>query len=270
MWSKGSRRRNLITQANHARDAGQWERAANLYRSSLSLDPGNAAIWVQYGHALKESGNVAKAEEIYRRALSYAPKCADTHLQLGHALKLQGRMREAEVSYLRAFVLDPALMGPQQELAGLGWRKETLDKFGTPATTPPAKESGEATGPMSRLALADRAREAGRWGEAARLYRKALDRNPMRIETWIRYGHVLKEGGRLAEAEEAYRTAMDIEFGSADAHFHFGQVLHKLGNMEAAQGAYLRAFVLEPALAMRETEALDWSESEKKELMRLL
>jgi tetratricopeptide (TPR) repeat protein len=121
------RKPSVITLADRARDARQWELAAQLYRRSLDRDPRSPLIWVQYGHALKESGELrdpdklAQAEIAYRRALSLDPSAADSHLQLGHVLKLQGKTNEAEAAYLRAFALDPAMPYPLQELRGLGW-----------------------------------------------------------------------------------------------------------------------------------------------------
>ena len=80
--------------------------AAASYRASLEVNPRLADIWVQYGHALKESSRVADAEMAYRKALELDEQ-ADTHLQLGHALKLRGLTEEAKASYLRAVNLDP-------------------------------------------------------------------------------------------------------------------------------------------------------------------
>src|SRR5207249_799806 len=57
----------------------------------------------------------------------------------------------------------------------------------------------------SVIARADRAREAGQWDAAARLYRTALDRNARKPAIWIQYGHALKELGDLRGAEAAYR-----------------------------------------------------------------
>src|SRR6516164_11463620 len=109
---------DLITLADHARDARQWERAAQLYRKALDRDPSNPPIWVQYGHALKESGELrdpeklAQAELAYRRALSLDPVMADTYLQLGHVLKLQGKIEDAQAAYLRASVVTPSASDP--------------------------------------------------------------------------------------------------------------------------------------------------------------
>jgi GT2 family glycosyltransferase/glycosyltransferase involved in cell wall biosynthesis/tetratricopeptide (TPR) repeat protein len=120
-------RPSAVTLGDRARDAGQWELAAKLYGKGLDRDPRNPAIWVQYGHSLKESGELrdpgklARAESAYRTALSLEPGAADPHLHLGHVLKLQGKTDEAEAFYLRALVLDPSMPYPLQELSGLGW-----------------------------------------------------------------------------------------------------------------------------------------------------
>jgi lipopolysaccharide biosynthesis protein len=118
---------DVVTLADRARDERQWERAARLYRKALNQNPLNPPIWVQYGHALKESGELrdpeklAQAEVAYRTALSLDPGVADTYLQLGHVLKLQGKTEEAQAAHLRAFATDPATPYPLRELRELGW-----------------------------------------------------------------------------------------------------------------------------------------------------
>jgi glycosyltransferase involved in cell wall biosynthesis/Tfp pilus assembly protein PilF/SAM-dependent methyltransferase len=106
---------------DRARDVRDWARAVRHYQAALKQDPGDFPIWVQYGHALKESGQVKEAESAYRKSIELACDIADTHLQLGHVLKMQGRKEEAASAYLRAVVLDPALHRALVELLGLGW-----------------------------------------------------------------------------------------------------------------------------------------------------
>jgi tetratricopeptide (TPR) repeat protein len=97
--------------------------AARYYRKALDQEPANSPIWVQYGHALKESGNAFEAENAYRKSLELEPNVADTHLQLGHALKIQDRRIEAGAAYVRALALDPGLDDASFELEGLGWSR---------------------------------------------------------------------------------------------------------------------------------------------------
>lgn len=89
------------------RDQRLWRDARTAYRQALRLEPSLAGIWVQYGHACKESGDFGEAEKAYRTALDLDPNVADTHLQLGHLLKVVGRREEARKAYHLAQALDP-------------------------------------------------------------------------------------------------------------------------------------------------------------------
>jgi tetratricopeptide (TPR) repeat protein len=126
------RKRDIIAVANRARDAGEWGLAAQLYRKALDRDSHNPPIWVQYGHALKESGErrdpdkPAQAGAAYRRALSLDPGVADTYLRLGHVLKLQGKTDEAHACYVHALALDTSMPYPLYELGALGWSEPAL------------------------------------------------------------------------------------------------------------------------------------------------
>ncbi|MBV8482633.1 MAG: glycosyltransferase, partial [Verrucomicrobia bacterium] len=116
-------RSRFVSRADRARDSRDWVSAARFYQRALDQNPDNAPIWVQYGHALKESGKLQEAEAAYRRSLELAPDVADTHLQLGHVLKIQGRKIEASAAYLRALVLDPKMDHASFELRNLGWTR---------------------------------------------------------------------------------------------------------------------------------------------------
>ncbi len=115
------RRNPEFWRGNRARDRRRWKEAAGHYEKALAVEPERVAIWVQYGHALKESGDSVAGENAYRRAIALAPAIADTHLQLGHALKLQGRTDEAAAAYLDALSLDPELHAAALELFNFGW-----------------------------------------------------------------------------------------------------------------------------------------------------
>jgi len=168
------RKQSFVDLADQARDAGQWEFAAQLYRQALDRDPHKPPIWVQYGHALKESGELrdpdklAQAELAYRRALSLDSGAADTYLQLGHAQKLQGKTEEAQAAYLSAFTLDPSMPYPLEELGALGWpagQLAELQRLTEPEPPPPPVKLPEMPNAPDRQRLADLLRDE--YGEAA-------------------------------------------------------------------------------------------------------
>lgn len=112
--------RTLLQAADRARDARAWPEASLRYREAIMRAGDRADLWVQYGHALKESGYVVDAELAYRQAISRAPDMADTHLQLGHALKLLDRRAEAIRAYRDALRLDRHNHQAIDELMHLG------------------------------------------------------------------------------------------------------------------------------------------------------
>ena len=108
-----------IAIGDEARDRRDWEAAAAAYRAAVEADPSLKDIWVQYGHALKESGRAPEAEAAYRQALALDAGIADTHLQLGHVLKLQRRFTEAMACYLTCADLAPEMEEATREALGL-------------------------------------------------------------------------------------------------------------------------------------------------------
>ncbi|HVT30083.1 MAG TPA: FkbM family methyltransferase [Lacipirellulaceae bacterium] len=117
---KKKRINRLVARGDRAREQKNWTTASYFYKRALKVDPGLTPIWVQYGHAQKESGHLRQAELAYRKALAQNSSCADSHLQLGHVLKLQARQLEAVGAYFSAHVLDPQLSDARAELLELG------------------------------------------------------------------------------------------------------------------------------------------------------
>jgi glycosyltransferase involved in cell wall biosynthesis len=116
---------SLIASGDSYRDARNWLAAAEHYRAALDVDSRLAHIWVQYGHALKETRQLEAAEEAYHRALSIED-LADTHLQLGHLHKIMGHRRQAESDYLRALERQPGFADARAELGRFGWNSSRL------------------------------------------------------------------------------------------------------------------------------------------------
>lgn len=117
----------MVAAGDGARDARDWATAADHYRQALDASPAMAPIWVQYGHALKESGRLDEARTAYHRALGLAPEVADTHLQMGHAAKLAGQLDEAAACYAQALSLAPGHDDALRELHALSLRGVRVD-----------------------------------------------------------------------------------------------------------------------------------------------
>ena len=105
------------------RGRGDWASAIPEYQAALDVDPISpkaSPIWVQLGHALKETGQLEAAGEAYERARKLTPDSSDVHLQIGHLLKIRGQIAAARASYLHAYHLDQNNTDVQFELEALG------------------------------------------------------------------------------------------------------------------------------------------------------
>jgi glycosyltransferase involved in cell wall biosynthesis len=111
--------RQAVARGDTHRGARDWPAAHQAYAEALALNPNLQPIWVQLGHAAKESGDSFGAEAAYRKAIELNPQDADAHLQLGHALKLRGLLLAAIESYGQALALDPELGDARLEIAAL-------------------------------------------------------------------------------------------------------------------------------------------------------
>jgi tetratricopeptide (TPR) repeat protein len=94
------------TRANRARDVCQWELAARFYADDLHRDSCDPAIWIQFGHALKEARRLSEAETAYRAAVILSGATIDALLSLAHALILQQKRPEAIKIYTQALDLE--------------------------------------------------------------------------------------------------------------------------------------------------------------------
>lgn len=108
--------KKALAEGDASRDARNWQAARDAYSRALLLDNSLQHVWVQLGHATKESGDNHGAEAAYRKAIDLRPDDADAHLHLGHVLKLRGLIPGAIESYARALLLDPDLIDARAEL----------------------------------------------------------------------------------------------------------------------------------------------------------
>ena len=92
--------------ANGARDVCQWEFAARFYADDLNRNSCDPAIWIQFGHALKEARRLSEAETAYSTAVKLDEATIDALLSLGHVLTLQQKPAEAARIYTQTLDLE--------------------------------------------------------------------------------------------------------------------------------------------------------------------
>jgi glycosyltransferase involved in cell wall biosynthesis len=79
-----------IRSADGARSRSDWITAARHYKAALSITPALPHIWMQLGHAAKESGRISDATNAYEQAALLSEGDPEPHMFLGHMAKRLG------------------------------------------------------------------------------------------------------------------------------------------------------------------------------------
>ena len=125
--------RNVVREADVARDSRLWQKAADFYDEHLQANPEDTGIWVQAGNCLKEAGVYREAAKRYQKALELSPDDSDIHLQRGHLLKVMGRTGEAIESYKRSVECNPGNRDAVIELVAAGAAGDVFSDFSAEA-----------------------------------------------------------------------------------------------------------------------------------------
>ena len=106
--------------AVQAEEAGEKQRAIELYEQILALDPAYAAACINLGTVYFHLRQFGRAEEFYSRATEIDPGYVLAYFDLGNVLDELERLEESIAAYQRAVTLSPALRRrPLQSGAGL-------------------------------------------------------------------------------------------------------------------------------------------------------
>lgn len=144
----------LVSRADACRERRDWIAAEDYYRRALELRPERAAIWIQRGHALKESGNGREGLACYLHADRLDPSNSDTALQIGHVYKLLASPGDAVTWYERAARCSPCQLDAITELEHLGYPTGSL-RYLMDHAEPDRSGESEPNGPRQRIVFWD-------------------------------------------------------------------------------------------------------------------
>ncbi len=92
-------------------------------------------------------------------------------------------------------------------------------------------------------------RQAGKLGEAERLYRRVIEAQPDNWEAHNNLGNVLADLGDFDRAAASLQRAVALNPGYALGHNNLGTVLREQGRLDQAVAAYRRALAIDPDLS---------------------
>jgi len=110
------RKKWLIAMGDRFRGRRDWLKSAHHYQQALRLDPDMRPIWVQLGHALKESGSLDEALHAYRQASRLPGADGDAPFHLGLLAKRMGHFSTFTAALVQAIRENPDNPRAHQEL----------------------------------------------------------------------------------------------------------------------------------------------------------
>lgn len=99
----------LRIQAGLARRFGKLQRAAELYREGLRLEPDHPSLLGRLGRTLAEAGDQAGALAVFQRLVEVQPKLAGAHYNIGFLKDATGDTDGALQAFATAIELNPEL-----------------------------------------------------------------------------------------------------------------------------------------------------------------
>lgn len=104
----GLRATILRTKARAASRRNHWSEAERFYHRLAQMQPNDAQILIQLGHAINEQNRQKDAEAAYRRAVAVAPLSPDAWLHLGYVLTAQKQHLKAREAFAMVNRLAPS------------------------------------------------------------------------------------------------------------------------------------------------------------------
>ena len=198
-----------VNQANEYFQAGEYQRAADLYREALGQNPENARTYYDMALALDQLGKTAEEHEALKKAISLDSNLARAHNQLGLLCLQAGQQAEAETELKAAIALDLGYAEAQNNLGVL---------YG----------------------------QQGKNNEAEKLFRLATENNPQYMQAFINLGLILAGESRFPEAEQTIRSGVKISPDNSQALTVLAMVLMRMKRSEEGINYFQQVIKLDP------------------------
>src|SRR5262245_7436732 len=224
---------------------GKLADAERCYGEVLQQQPNHFDALHLLGVIARQTRRPERAVELIKRAIGLNPKVAAAHNNLGTALTDLQRPADALASYDRAIALKPDFAAAHSNrgaaLMDLQCPAEALASYDNAIALKP----DFATAHSNRgVALMDLQRPA----EALANCNKAITLEPEYADAHYNRGNALRNLKRPAEALASYDKAIALKPDFANAYNNRGTVLRDLKRHEEAQASCRKALELQPNL----------------------
>jgi len=189
-----------------------------------------------------------EAVRLYREATEADPESALAHSRLAGALLYLGDLEAAEAPIFKALALNPNLSEVQNTLGEFYWARG-LPEAGTAFARAVELNPNNADALhnyASRLFLSYQPHKAAIDEDLARLYRRALELDPLSLSRHAALGEFLGNFGRADEIPPVIQRIQEL-FDGAESYRLIGWLNELIGEVDQAIAWTIRARDLEPA-----------------------
>jgi tetratricopeptide (TPR) repeat protein len=249
----------LLAQAGDP-DAEKYLHAATTLKPVSDPDAGRARAWEAYATWLRQN-RPAEAVAAYRELLKLEPKNAEAHLVLGELLANQKEFPGAETELKQATTLDPKLapawaaltsvylheknyadgeaalrrylqQDPQNASAHLQLARLLAAEGKTDDAVTEAQLGAKGGVPDAATArqIASIYYSAGRYDDAAALYRQLVTQQPRDPELHYAYGQTLMSSKHFPEAQDEFVKAVSLQPDLVEAYGNLAVVANENKN----------------------------------------
>jgi TolB-like protein/Flp pilus assembly protein TadD len=233
-----------VSALRRSSDLSQFNKAADLFKESLRLDPGFSRAYaglcdvaVRRYDRTRATSDVTEAEAACRKALELDPSRDETEMALATLYLIGGRYEQAEAIYSGLVARRPQ---DADVYIGLGRALEEQHREDEAERAYHEAIEAEPGYVAGHTALGNFMFRLGRADEAAASYRKATELAPGSAQVYSNLGAALMLANRFDEATTAFEKSISIEPSRA-AHSNLGSVYYYLGRFPEAAREYDRA-----------------------------
>jgi tetratricopeptide (TPR) repeat protein len=232
--------------------SGRHADAVVSFNRGLALRTNDADAIVGLADAYEKQGRGEEAEKLYRRAIELRPHASGTYMRFGTFCYSQGRYVEAVLHFRRATELMPdfshAYANLGVALQALGRNDEALGAYQRSLALEPTAAGWLSLGTLQFY--------LGRYGDAQKSYRAAVQLAPSDSVAWANLGDACRAAGSETCAAEAWpraiaaaRDALEINGSDPAMRALLASCLAKNGLLDDAQREMRRALELDPTNA---------------------
>jgi eukaryotic-like serine/threonine-protein kinase len=195
-----------ITMARMAAMQAQTQLATQQVQKAIALDPHSAEAYGALAAVYEADGRTNDAVTAIQRAIDLAPDSWQWPLQLGNFQLAAGNLKEAAAQYQRAVDLSKDNPMAYYDLGiantQLGKLSEAEANLRESSRLEPYVDTYSALGALAEL--------AGKFDDAAALYKKAIELDADNYQAWGNLGSAYVWSGNHEQATQAYRKAAEL------------------------------------------------------------